>query len=923
MRWSRLLTRSSVALMVLSGCSKGEAERLALAKAYLGKEETQAAIIELKGVLQDKPDSGEARLLLGTALLESGDGAGAEVELRRALENEVSEEQVAPVLAQALLKTRQYATLIKQYERSQFKDSAATAAMQTALATAYAAQGDPTTAQAAIAKAQAAAPQSTPALIVQARLKAGAGDVDGALSALDSLLARDANSAEAWQLKGELLQNAKADSNGAVLAYQKSLAIRPDQAAVHGALITLHFLRQDEKAASAQAEALKKALPGNPLTRLFDAQSTFARGDYRHASKQFNELLSAVPDNVMLLYLAGAAELQIDALAQAESHLLRAVQLQPQFAGARRVLARVYLRARQPAKAVAALKSLLDKTGIDAETLTLAAQAQLLAGEPAAANDLFMRAAAMKPKDAKNRTALAVGQLAVGHTDAALGELQAISAADRGVSADLALISARLQRKEFDAALKVIEVLEKKQPGSPVAAGLRGRAHLLRKDFPSARSSFEKALALDARYLPAVDGLAALDLAEKKPDAARGRFEALLKADPKNVQAYLRLAELKRMANGTRAQVEELLASAVAADPTDLQARFALIDHHAAGGDSQSALTAAQAAAAALPASLEVQDKLARLQLAAGDTNSARATFGRMAAQHGGSVLGHQGLAEGYVAAKDFAAAWRSAQRALELEPNSLAAQRVAIFAAMGLKRPQDALTIARQVQAQRPKEALGFILEGEIEASQIRWDAAAAAFRKGTSQTNPLQAPARLHFALVQGKKTADAARFADSWLSQRPKDTLFLLYLGEQASRQGDLALAERRYQQVLAQQPGDILALNNLASLLIKQKKPGAVAMAERAVKAAPNRPALLDTLASALASEGQIDKAIVAQKDAVALATGAPIFRLNLARLYAQAGNKAAARVELEALRQSGKGFPEQVEVEALLKSLDKS
>lgn len=896
---------------------------MASAKAHLGKKETPAAIIELKGVLQDNPDSGEARLLLGTALLASGDGAGAEVELRRAQENEVSEDQVAPVLAQALLKTRQYATLIKQYEALQLKVPAATAALQTALATAYAAQGDPAAAQTAITKAQAAAPQFTPALILQSRLKAGAGEVDEALSLLDSLLARDANNAEAWQLKGELLQDAKADSNGAVLAYQKSLAIRPDQAAVHAALITLHFLRQDEKAASAQAEALKKALPGSPLTRLFDAQSTFARGDYRQASKQFNELLSAVPDNMMLLYLAGAAELQIDALAQAESHLLRAVQLQPQFAGARRVLARVYLRARQPAKAVAALKPLLDKTGIDAETLTLAAQAQLLVGEPVAANELFMRAAAMKPKDAKNRTALAVGQLAVGHADAAFGELQAISAADRGVSADLALISARLQRKEFDAALKAIEVLEKKQPGSPVAAGLRGRAYLLHKDISNARSSFEKALALDARYLPAVEGLAALDFAEKKPDAARGRFDALLRADPKNVQAYLRLAELKGRANGTRAQVEELLASAVAADPADLQARFALIDHHAAGGDRQSALTAAQAAAAALPASLEVQDKLARLQLAAGDTHSAKATFGRMAAQHGGSVLGHQGLAEGYVAAKEFEAARRSAQRALELEPNSLAAQRVAIFAAMGLKRPQDALSVARQVQAQRPKEALGFILEGEIEASQNRWDTAAVAFRKATLQTNPLQAPARLHFALWQGKNAADATRFADNWLSQRPKDTLFLLYLGEHSSRQGDLAQAEKRYQQVLVQQPADLLALNNLASLLAKQKKPGAVTMAERAVKAAPNRPALLDTLASALASEGQIDKAIVAQKGAVALATGTPIFRLNLARLYAQAGNKPAARVELEALRQSGKAFPEQIEVEALLKLLDKS
>jgi len=68
----------------------------------------------------------------------------------------------------------------------------------------------------------------------------------------------------------------------------------------------------------------------------------------------------------------------------------------------------------------------------------------------------------------------------------------------------------------------------------------------LRGDNAGARNSFERALALDGKYHPALASLAALDVAEKKPDEARKRFEATIAADPRNHQARLGLAALLR-----------------------------------------------------------------------------------------------------------------------------------------------------------------------------------------------------------------------------------------------------------------------------------------------------------------------------------------------------------------------------------------
>ena len=146
-------------------------------------------------------------------------------------------------------------------------------------------------------------------------------------------------------------------------------------------------------------------------------------------------------------------------------------------------------------------------------------------------------------------------------------------------------------------------------------------------------------------------------------------------------------------------------------------------------------------------------------------------------------------------------------------------------------------------------------------------------------------------------------------------------MLYLGDKAMASGQLPEAELLYRQVLDKQPQQVLALNNLAYVLATQKKPGAVAIAEQALKLAPKSAPVMDTLALALAAEQQLPRAVDVQKQAVAAAPEAYNFRLQLARLMLQAGDKATARSELSTLAALGNKFPRQAEVAALIKSAD--
>ena len=104
-----------------------------------------------------------------------------------------------------------------------------------------------------------------------------------------------------------------------------------------------------------------------------------------------------------------------------------------------------------------------------------------------------------------------------------------------------------------------------------------------------------------------------------------------------------------------------------------------------------------------------------------------------------------------------------------------------------------------------------------------------------------------------------------------------------------------------------------------LLADQKKPGALPLAQKAAELLPNA-AVLDTLALALAADNQMPKALETMKKAVSLAPENRLLQLNLAHLYIRAGDKAAARTELEALAKLGDKFAGHAAVTELLKTL---
>jgi tetratricopeptide (TPR) repeat protein len=328
----------------------------------------------------------------------------------------------------------------------------------------------------------------------------------------------------------------------------------------------------------------------------------------------------------------------------------------------------------------------------------------------------------------------------------------------------------------------------------------------------------------------------------------------VLEKDPKNVQAFMALAQLRAKAGGTTAEVATLIGKAVTANPTDPAPRLALIGLYLGKKETKSALSAAQEAVAALPERPEILDAAGRAQQAAGDYNQALATYGKLAALQAGFSPALSAHGRGQVAAKNKDAALQNLQKALKVKPDSLEAQRGIMLLDLDAGRSKEALEVAREVQKQRPKEAIGYIFEGDAHAAQKAWVEAAAAYRVGLKEAHrPIWRSSCIPHcwpAATLPRPTSSLKRG-----SRNMPRTTASASIWPRCRRAQGLCRRRPTVPHSARGAAGKPRVLNNMAWVAGQLKDPKAIEYAEKANKLAPDQPALLDTLAVSADGQGR--------------------------------------------------------------------
>ncbi|RZA14699.1 MAG: PEP-CTERM system TPR-repeat protein PrsT, partial [Proteobacteria bacterium] len=398
---------SSILLLTggLASCSRNDSpeELVAEAASYQQKGDRKAAIIQLKNALQQKPDDAEARFLLGSIYIETGDSLSAEKELRRAAELGMAKARTAPQLAKAMMLQGQFQKALDELAAA---GPVQDANVEITRGDAFSALNKQAESKAAYEKALQLTPDSPLALVGLAKIAYFNKDVDGATRMIDQAIAKNPQNTEALVAKAELLR-AQNKNDEALAAYNTALKIKPDHVQNHIAKANLDISMRRFDDASKEIEIARKLAPSAPMVSYAQALLDFTQEKHKPALESIQQVLKVAPDHMPSVLLAGAIQFALGSNEQAEQYVKRYIDANPGNVYASKLLASILLKNNDPQRALAVLNPAIQQAhGTDSQLLSLAGESYMRSRDFPKATEYFEKASALSPQTPMLRTAL-------------------------------------------------------------------------------------------------------------------------------------------------------------------------------------------------------------------------------------------------------------------------------------------------------------------------------------------------------------------------------------------------------------------------------------------------------------------------------------------------------------------------------------
>lgn len=521
------------------------------------------------------------------------------------------------------------------------------------LGRAYAQDGKQAQALQAFERAAQMAPNNADILTRLASARLGVGDADGATRDLEhSLTLAPDKKAAGEALVVAALAAGEVDKADKALQHLDRDKTPPEVLGVLTGLVRMAQL--DFDGARNALLAVLRERPGSIPARLNLAKIAVLQNKQPEAEQLLNEILKQDPANEQALSGLLAILIKDGRLGHAIAVVESARAAAPANNSLTVALADLYVRAREPKKAL----DLLEKAqkGQLPSQLLLAAQvrAETAAGETAAAEASLRKVLSINPRDVAARRSLADVLTKSGKVDDARTVLRqglTIMPGNRLLLQGLVIASLKLDG--VDGALKTVDELEKNRANYPGILGLRGDVYFSAQRYDEAAKAFadelkqtqdvslvvREATALTAANHPRESikvlrdwvanhpddasvqlMLASAEIGTRDIDNATKRLQLVLKQQPNNVVALNNLAWLYHEKGDKRARELAQKAYLLAPSPqvTDTLAWILTSE-----GDATQALPLLRQAVAAMPDNLAMQYHLGVALKEAGQKDAA------------------------------------------------------------------------------------------------------------------------------------------------------------------------------------------------------------------------------------------------------------------------------------------------------------
>jgi predicted Zn-dependent protease len=223
----------------------------------------------------------------------------------------------------------------------------------------------------------------------------------------------------------------------------------------------------------------------------------------------------------------------------------------------------------------------------------------------------------------------------------------------------------------------------------------------------------------------------------------------------------------------------------------------------------------------------------------------------------------------------------------------------------------KEAETAYKAFIARGPKQPERVLALAQFLARQDRVAEAIESLKKAWSTCLPEQVAAASLSLYDVPSADETQRRQVEAWVAEavrkHPEAVVLASKLGVIRIRQGRFDEAEGLFRGLLASNPNNVDALNNLAWLLAlrdESRTSEALVLIDRAIEAQGPIPSLIDTRAVVLIQAGQLDKAVEDLSTARTSNASKPSFALHLAWAYQAKGQGDKARASLKEAEELG-------------------
>jgi putative PEP-CTERM system TPR-repeat lipoprotein len=838
--WCRIVVAGAFAALAWSAAyAKDSTADVKEAEQSIAQGNLKAAEIQLRNAIRDAPQDPVLRARLAEVYLQEGDALSAEREARAARERNGNEADYLPVLADALLGQQKFANLIELVQPGN-RDPVLESKVRTALATAAAGLGDRAKAETLLGEAVKLDPNAARPKIQLARLLSGSKPAE-ADKLIDEVIAANPRSAEALQIKGDMLRG-RGDRDGAMRLFNEALKIDPKNVAAQLSRADVNIALGKYKLADEDIDPILKVSPSHFMANYLRGVELAEQEKYAEADRIFDRLSPDFAGFWPGYYAQGVTKLKLGQYAQAETSLGKFRAHNPEDLNAARLIATAALNQRAAQRAIEYLKPFADKTSADAATLAILGNAYIADRKPDLALQQFQKVAALDPDNPGVKTQVGVSEIDAGHSEQGLATLQQVFGTEAGAPiAGPALVATELRAGRLDKAAEVAAALIKRDAKNPVYQTLLGEVRTAQKDYSAAEIAFREALAINPDLTAATRDLAQLYMVTGRADEARNLYNQLLGKNPNEANALLGLADTY-IAQQKWTEAIDAINRARTAAPNDPAPGFKLVSVYEKRQDWPNAKAVAAELSAQFPGNANILDIQGRAQLAAGDTNGAISSFKRAyeLAPNSAPILAR--YLTSLNSAKYFTEARGVLQEAVARDPRNSPLKADLIRAEGEVSGVDAAVAKARALAAADPGNNVYDLVSAELYEKAGRIRDAIAVLEKATAVKSSDEglpiALARLYYRSGDFSK---AEGVVAPRLKADPSSRAISTAMAQQYWATGRSQDSKKLFGDLITREPNDVAALFGLAEIATAERNwPAAAGYLNRARAVAPNDP-----------------------------------------------------------------------------------